>query len=294
MQDARDNFRDEMLNSGIIPPKQIIGGGRLYRFHIEGDKHHSKNGWYVFYEDSNPSGAFGSWKSGINKKWSAKSYNKMNYVEREEFNRKIKAAKKLQEEVRELAHQSAATLAKNIYYNCSSVDSNHPYLLRKCIKPFHAHQRGEKLVLPIIDLAGNIWSLQYISPNGDKRFLLNGAVQGHFVPIQYRPQSDISILICEGFATGATLAEAYSDACVIAACNAGNLESVALSIRKELPSAELIICADADKVGLEKARNAAKSINGMLRIPRFMNNNPMQLTDFNDLYCMQINQEIRA
>lgn len=294
MQDARDNFRDEMLNSGIIPPKQIIGGGRLYRFHIEGDKYHSKNGWYIYYEDSNPSGAFGNWKSGIKKQWCAKNYNKMNHLERGEFNRKLKAAKKLQEEFRILAHQNAATLAKNIYYNCSAVDSSHPYLLRKCIKPFHAHQRGTRLVLPIIDLAGNIWSLQYISPNGDKRFLSNGRIEGHFVPIQYRPQFNIPILICEGFATGATLAEAYSDACVIAACNAGNLERVALSIRKVLPCAELIICADVDKVGLEKARNAAKSINGTLKIPRFINNNPMQLTDFNDLYCMQINQEIRA
>ncbi|WP_298627674.1 toprim domain-containing protein [uncultured Legionella sp.] len=294
MQDARDNFRDEMLNSGIIPPKQIIGGGRLYRFHIEGDKHHSKNGWYVFYEGSNPSGAFGNWKSGINKKWTAKNYNKMNHIERGEFNRKIEAAKKLQEECRVLAHQNAATLAKNIYYNCSPAGSSHPYLLRKCIKPFHAHQQDKRLVLPIIDLAGNIWSLQYISLNGDKRFLLNGRIAGHFIPIQYRPQSDIPILICEGFATGATLAEAYSDSCVIAACNAGNLESVALNIRKKLPSAELVICADADKVGLEKARNAAKSINGTLRIPRFLNSNPMQLTDFNDLYCMQINREIRA
>lgn len=153
MHDARDNFRDEMLNSGIIPPKQIIGGGRLYHFHIEGDKHNSKNGWYVYYEDFNPAGAFGSLKSGIKKKWSAKNYTKMNYAAREELNRKIKAAKKLQEEFRALVHQNAAILAKNIYYNCSSVDSNHPYLLHKCIKPFHAHQQGKRLVLPIIDLA---------------------------------------------------------------------------------------------------------------------------------------------
>ncbi len=58
-------FRAAMTSKGIINDGVIIADGKLHRFHIEGDKPKNKNGWFVLYPDGLPSGAFGSWKSGV-------------------------------------------------------------------------------------------------------------------------------------------------------------------------------------------------------------------------------------
>lgn len=289
-----DYFKNEMINKGIVPPSQIISDGQLHRFHIEGDHRASRNGWYVLYTDNIPFGAFGNWKTDIKQTWSIKASSQLGPTEGLELRRKMVVAKKLRDEAKAIEYKKTAALAKEIYDRCHTADPSNPYLLRKRIKAFCAHQLDSRLVLPIIDTEGNQWSLQFILSNGDKRFLSGGAIKGHFIPIQNRPTNDASILICEGFATGATLAQAYSDTCVIAACNANNLRHVAIDLRDKLPSTELIICADADEVGLEKAREAAKDVGGILRVPKFPKNIVGKLTDFNDLFCLHVSQEMMA
>ncbi|BCA94584.1 hypothetical protein TUM19329_09450 [Legionella antarctica] len=289
-----DHFKTEMINKGIVPPSQIMLDGQLHRFHIEGDNRASRNGWYVLYTDNIPSGAFGNWKTGINQTWSIKASSHVGLSVGLELQRKMVVAKKLRDEAKAIEYKKTAALAKEIYDRCHTADPSNPYLLRKRIKAFCAHQLDGRLVLPIIDTEGNQWSLQFILSNGDKRFLSGGAIKGHFIPIQNRPTNDVSILICEGFATGATLAQVYSDTCVIAACNANNLRHVAVHIRDKLPSIELIICADADEVGLVKAREAAKDVGGILRAPKFPKDIAGKLTDFNDLFCLHVSQEMLA
>ena len=44
-------FQAELLSNGVTPPDEIIGDAQLHRFHIEGDKSSSKNGWYVLHLD---------------------------------------------------------------------------------------------------------------------------------------------------------------------------------------------------------------------------------------------------
>ena len=114
----------------------------------------------------------------------------------------------------------------------------------------------------MIDVDGKVWSLQYINERGEKVFVRSRAIKEHFIPIHHQPDQYRKILICEGFATGATLAEMYPAYCVIAACNSGNLKPVALHIRENIPCAEITICADDDRMrsdnpGLVKGREAA-------------------------------------
>ena len=284
-------FKSEMIYKGITPPHPIIFDGKLHRFHIEGDKPTSKNGWYVLYVDHIPSGVFGNWKSGFKQTWSIKDFSKFGRSKCLELQGKMVAAIKLKNEARIIERQKVAELAKRIYTHCHAADPQNPYLLRKRVKAFHARQFDGQLVLPIIDFEGKLWSLQYILPNGEKRFLSGGAIKGHFIPIQNHPTTEISILICEGFATGATLAAAYPDTCVIAACNANNLKNVAVKIQEKLPKAELVICADADEIGLERAKEATKTVGGILKVPKFPKNITKKLTDFNDLFCLHASKE---
>ena len=293
-----DLFKDEMLKQGITPPMDIRSDGQLHRFHIDGDKKSSKNGWYVLYSDGVPCGVFGSWKKGITWKWYAKKINEMSPLERNKQMEQINNAYKIRNEIKEQEQCEASIEANYLWSRCSLANPDHAYLVRKHIYSFCAKQYKDQIVLPIIDCSGKIWSLQYIYESGDKRFLSDGALKGHFILVQDPENTeDASILICEGFATGATLAMSNPKACVVAACNALNVEPVAVSIRKHFPNVKIIICADDDRLnpdnpGITKGRKAAIAAGALFHQPKWPVGAPESLTDYNDLACWNIEQKV--
>ena len=75
------------------------------------------------------------------------------------------------------------------------------------------------------------------------------------------------IIICEGLATGISIAEFRHHSLVISAIDAGNLIHVAKAIREVNATVQIIIAGDNDvnsnkNTGKEKAIEAAKAING--------------------------------
>lgn len=176
----------------------------------------------------------------------------------------------------------------------------HPYLIQKQIKAHGAkignwkrtipdehgkHQTliiENSLILPIYNADGKIRNLQAIFPEKhpllgrNKDFLPGGQVAGLFWWIG--PKTD-KVLICEGFATAATLHEETGNRVYIA-FTANNLMAVGLIIREKLPSAEICLCADNDlnttgNPGLTKATAAAEAIGASLAVPPITG-------DFND------------
>jgi putative DNA primase/helicase len=293
-----NQFQAEFLSNGITPPQEIIADAQLHRFHIEGDKSGSKNGWYVLYLDGVPCGIYGSWKKGSYFKWSAQHQDYITASESSHQINRIKEACIVRQAMKTKEHGEAAFRAEHLWDTYLKADHNHPYLIKKRILPFYARQCDKDIVLPIIDFDGKIWSLQYINELGKKRFLANGALKGHFMPIQYQPKFHQKILICEGFATGATLARKYPAHCVLAACNAGNLKSVALHIRENIQHAEIIICADDDKLrpdnpGLIKGREAAIASGALFTKPKWPEGAPESLKDYNDLDCWLADIEVQ-
>ena len=106
---------------------------------------------------------------------------------------------------------------------------NHPYLRKKQVPAYHLRVDGDCLVIPLYDRDGKIWSLQYINKEGEKRFLSGGKTKGCFFPIG---KIDDTIIICEGYATGASIYQATHKA-VAVAFNVGNLESVILALKNK-------------------------------------------------------------
>lgn len=170
--------------------------------------------------------------------------------------------------------------------------SGHEYALRKGITtPASLVRFSPKygtLVLPIRDaLTDEVTSLQYISGDGGKRFMPGGRIKGCYIrctDISDQPQ----ILLCEGFATGRSLAEAYPKAMVIAAHSCHNLTPVAESIRERWPGRQLIICGDDDRAsaknpGRTAAETTALAVGADLMLPAWPGDATLDLTDFNDL-----------
>lgn len=281
---AELQFLEAMRAEGISPSDPtIIADGELHRFHIEGDKQGTRNGWYVLHLDGIPSGKFGSWRAGIARTWSAKRDQPLSPRERIEHLRRIDAAKKARAADLERKHRQAATKAASLWSQANPAPVSHPYLVRKGVRPYTARILGGDLVLPVVAFDDRMAGLQFISPEGGKRLLLGTAKKGSFIPVA-RGES-ARVMICEGFATGATLAESDPQARVIAAIDAGNLEPVAIAARRRWPDAELVIACDFDPVGREKGYAAAIASGALLMPPPL--EIPEGVTDWNDLAHLQ-------
>ena len=144
----------------------------------------------------------------------------------------------------------------------------------------------------ITTLTGDLTGLQFIAPDGTKRLLSGGRKQGCVIRVAGDIETADRVIICEGWATGCTLAESCPESLVLAAIDAGNLKSVALAARKLWHSVEIIIAGDDDwqtsgNPGATKARNAAIAANALLALPQWPDDAPEGLTDFNDLATWQ-------
>ncbi len=286
MHDTIQNFRTAMLDAGLTPPDVIEADGQLHRFHVHGDKPGTRNGYYVLHPDGRAAGMFGSWKTGLRSTWVADG-KRMSEAERETFSKLIEAARVKSQAERRAEHEARAIEARAEWDAWVPADPMHPYLTRKGVKPHNLRQRGGLLIVPLFDAFGLLWNVQRIQANGDKRFK-PGRAGGLFSPLGdfNEPRT---ILICEGFATGATLHEETGHP-VLCAMNAGNLLAVATAARSGWAGADLVICADNDRFtegnpGVTYATAAAKATGAKLIVPEFPEGVPG--SDFNDLMALR-------
>lgn len=274
-----------MARDGVAPhnPDALHDDGRLNRYRVDGDKAGTWNGWCVIHLDGIPAAAYGSWKHGVSTTWCARSRDDMSPADREALRQRMDDARRQRDEETRSRHARAADRARREWREAGPADPDHPYLLDKCVEPHHARQGGDRLVLPVIDPAdASITSLQTIGPNGDKLLLPGGRKRGCCIPVELGDGGPT--LIAEGFATACTLAEADPTARVLAAIDAGNLEPVALAVRRRWPDADIVVCADADAVGASKGRTAAVAAGARIAIPEFPPG--ADGSDYNDLAAL--------
>ncbi len=285
MNEIINRFADAMQSSGLYCPDGVIPDGIIHRCKIEGDRGGKKNGWYALHLEGLPAGVFGNWKTGEQQTWCEKSSGQLTHKEKQAQYKFIEVVKIQRKNKIDAAHDAARQKASKLWNIATSVDMDHPYLQAKGIKPTVAKQLKKTLVLPLTDIKNNLHSLQFIFPDGSKRFLRGGKKKGCFTMLG---KSFKTICICEGWATGCSIHET-TEYSVVVAFDAGNLLSVAQAVRKKYSDSTIIICADDDyqteaNPGITAARTVAQAINGSLAIPTFGENRPMGATDFNDLH----------
>jgi len=288
-----EDFRAAAARAGVFFEGEIIADGRLHRVHSRGDTPGSRNAWYVLHSDLQPAGRFGSWKLGLSESWVARAPANLTQAERAANARQVAAAQAKRERERAGAEARARGRAAYVWERAKLADPAHPYLVRKGVGVHGLRAYREFLVLPLYDTSGALHSLQFIGPDGAKKFLRDGRVEGCFAtlkPGEVWPAALFRLYLAEGFATGATVQEVTGET-VIIAFNSGNLPAVAGAIRARLPDVDLIICGDNDQwttgnPGRTKATEAARAVRGRLAYPRFRNLKTKP-TDFNDLYTLE-------
>lgn len=278
-------FRAVMQEEGLAPP-EYMAPGKIYRFPGVGKKSGNTSGWGLVYPDGR-GGAFGDWSTGLNRSWCS--------TQQAESGVSMAGAKLWgrDREMRELSETKmltrqteAACQAKEIWGSSAPAQDAHPYLAGKKIKSHGLRQTQEgRLIIPLHDISGSLCSLQYIAPDGTKRFQSGARIRGSFFAFGGEP-ADV-VCICEGYATAATVHEATSYP-VVVAFTAGNLVPVAEALRLRFPEVKFVMCADDDawtegNPGLSKATEAALRCSGVLAIPAFKGDRPQGVTDFNDM-----------
>ena len=267
-----------MITAGITPPESIAFDGVIHRHGVGG-----KPFWYVAHGDGVPAASFGNWKTGHTETWCAKSKADMSDTERQATWDRIKVAQRQRDAERDRIQAEAATRALAIW-TAAAPAIEHPYLTRKAIKAHGIRTDGHHLLIPMRDTSGKLWSLQTISPEGDKRFQTGGRVKGCYCPIGV-PAGRITV--CEGLATGATISETAGGA--VAVCfSAGNLLAVAMALREKYPDMSLIVAADDDQSpgnpGMTAAKAAAAAVGASLAVPDWTGLVRGTATDFNDFH----------
>lgn len=330
-----DDVLGQIRAAGIVVEDGLqVGTSRPVRCKVEGER--ERRGWYRLFElalsggDRIITGSYGVWRADDN----GATKIALPTAERKRLDPEQQAAIKARqaEDARRAAAQRrgeidrAAARALGWWAQCAEHGES-AYLTRKGLPPgrlYGARLSGAgNLVVSIQDGDGRIYGLQVIYSDArtrerkgrDKDYTPPGMDKtGHYAvigaPSAFRP-----VLICEGFATGASLHEA-TGLPVVVAFDAGGLLPVAQAIAKRYKRARLLICADDDylgkcascgqltpvdvdtcahcgqphrktNTGAVRSQAAAVAVDGAWVLPQWPTDRPLDRkgpTDFNDLH----------
>ena len=294
-----EQFAEALRESGLQLDGAPQMDGQLHRVRAEGDHGAERSGAYRGHLDGWPAGFIQNHRTGVKQNWKA-SGKAAALDARDRAQMAAEAAQKRHDRAHE-REQQAERVAQQVdaIWTAATPVEAHPYLAEKGVQS-HGLRQDEtgRLLVPVQDGDGRLWSLQKIGPDGFKQFQEGGRVEGgHFVIGDGRQPGPL--LIAEGYATAATLHEMTSMP-VIVAFNAGNLLPVAQTYRALDPDRTIYVAGDDDwqrgselnaqgrpkvNVGRVKAEEAAAAIGGQAIFPSFPQGTDG--TDWNDLSQMQ-------
>lgn len=210
------------------------------------------------------------------------------------LNEMMQARKEAENELLQV-HEHAAHKAENIW-NEAAETSEHSYLSKKKVLSHGLKNYKGCLVIPLRDIDGKLWSLQFINENHEKRFLSGGKKKGSYFLIGNLAEN---AFICEGYATGATVYECTGEP-VVVAFDSNNLKPVVQILKEKYPNLKMILCADNDcyhadnsNPGIEKAKEAAAATGSTIVVPKFKDISSKP-TDFNDLFILEGKEAVNA
>jgi putative DNA primase/helicase len=312
MNDHIEAFKRAIETAGLTPPDQFTGDGKFQRFSTNG-KPGDDAGSYILHLDGLPAGWFGDYRTGLSQTWCSIERHAQTPEQKAQYATLLRSMQNARHRAKKAEHDAAAEIAQTILETSTPIDdaTAHGYLVTKGMQAHGARMidtavarthcgrlspalSGPLLVIPMRNAAGELRSLQFITAGGTKRPLTGGEKQGcHYLikpDIAAAVSAEVSanLIVCEGFATGASIHEATGHA-VAVAFDSGNLEPVAKSLRKLYPDAALIVAADDDHCtegnpGRTAAAGAAKAVSGVVVVPMFPADRPEKATDFNDLH----------
>lgn len=285
----------EMQTHGLLIDSFIETTGELVRCRVAAiggqrpDKGNEFSGWYVFNQLDNAwVCVFGNWRSGFEGKMTSYSADQLTASEKQRISRQLEDSKKRAEEGKKIRQDQVAVYAEE-KFNAAEDVTEHKYLTDKKVKSYGLKQTNGNLLVPVHSIiAGDnntlvrrIKSLQYIFPNGDKRFVGGGEVRGniHLLNCEINNLNTFeNIYVVEGYATGATIASFGLPVCVV--FSASFTLSALSRLRERGITSKFVLCLDNDENGVGK-KYADETVKACQNCSTKL---PSILGDYNDLY----------
>ncbi len=265
--------------AGLTIKGSLIDDGEIHRVPTH-EKPRKRHGWYVV--STLPNGAktvfFGNWGTGLSQAWTslgdASTYDQshIDYIE----------AQRIRDSERRRKLNEAIIEANEVWAKASDATTNlTPYLARKGISAHGVRHQNNNLVVPVYSIGGELMSVQFIMPTGEKRFLRGGQVKNGFMLIGTDHTSigeDATLAIVEGYATGMSIYE--TTGIPVAVVFSAHFSTGTCKELRSLTAAKFLLCLDNDKsgVGAEAASKIASSVdNCEARLPP-------EVGDWNDMH----------
>ena len=292
VQEAVREFGDVLWQAGLVLDGLPEMDDRLHRVKVDGDSRRERSGAYVGHLDGWPAGYVQNFRAGIRRNWKySKGGIELSARERRQLQAETKRRQQAREVERQRLHErTAARLCRMVRARGFRwAPPDHPYLVAKGLSASSRPlmDRQGNLAIFAYDIAGKLWSMQRIAPDGEKRFLRDGRVNGLHYPMRSRGWKYFDgrrpLVIVEGWATGETIVR-LTGATVVVAFSSWNLEAVARDFRTRYPNARIVIAGDNDhrkplklgpdgkpkkNAGREAAMAAAVAVDGYAVVPGF-------------------------
>jgi putative DNA primase/helicase len=315
------DFRNAIAQAGLSPP-QHIEPGKLHRFPSNG-RAGDDAGWCKLFADMQ-GGVFGDHRTDLKGEWHASRDKPYTREEREAFRRKCEAERAKREAEEAQRHTQAAKKAQALWKAATETRADHPYLVRKSVKPvetlreitservvkilgYSPSAKGEaltgRLLVAPLKIGAKLATAELIDESGRKHFLAGGAKGGGFWAAQALPPGngeDLALCIGEGVATVLSGREATGYV-VLAALDCGNLPAVARAMRKRYPKGDIVLLSDLGN-GQKDAEEAARTVGGICVVPDFTleeiaawkaSHGDKEPTDWNDMAVIRGLEAVR-
>lgn len=245
---AMDVAIQRAISAGLIIDSLELDG-QWHRVPVEGKKASNRSGAYCLSEfvlrDGKVAvvGMISNWSQGIEERLTLDGIEGASPEDIAEAKKRARAAAEASKREKAQLQQETAKRSEEIWGNLPDQGKS-DYLKNKHVKAWGLRFSRGSVVVPARDVAGALWTLQFINAEGGKKFLTGGAKRGHFHLIG-EIEKNKPLGIVEGYATAATIHESTGIP-VAVAFDAGNLLPVAMALRTK-HSCNLIIFADHDR-----------------------------------------------
>jgi len=149
-------FQRALEARAIIPPRHLLGDGKLHRCDALG--HNGKgDAAYILFLDNIPAGGFENHRDGLGwENWRADVDHVLTAAEQEQHKKRVDAARAARAAEERLRRAEAATRADRIWADAQEDCGENPYLERKAVEAVGVRSSRSDLVVPVRDLDGTL------------------------------------------------------------------------------------------------------------------------------------------
>jgi len=258
--DITKQFADALRDAGLVVDGEPVMDGKWQRTTVTTSKKTKalKGAYIANLDDEIPNGYIQNFDTGYSAPWSPEGLI-LTDEQRRQFEQQSAENRRIREAELAVEREEVALRCAKKWERMAEPES-HPYLDRKQVGAFGVKIDGDRLVQPLRDVDGKIWSLQYIpaDPGQLKLFEKGGQKTGNFHVLGDLDAGDV-VLFGEGYATCASLHMATGHP-VVEVFDSGNIEPVVAKLKGHLPGKTLLICGDDDVLTPERVLKTLNKI----------------------------------